>query len=107
MSECFKTIPPLAIIGLLASSGGMAVDIFFVLSGFLISYILLKEHKKTGKIDMWAFYRGRFLRLWPVMLVWAVFYTLVNIALSPLSAKDFWTYAVTLTFTNNWFGMGA
>lgn len=50
----------------------MAVDVFFVLSGFLIAFILLKEYKKNGgKIDVWHFYTGRFLRLWPVMFVWA------------------------------------
>lgn len=78
MSVCFKSVPPLAILGLIATSGGLAVDIFFVLSGFLISFILLKEYKKTGKIDISAFFRGRFLRLWPVMFLWAIFYSLVE-----------------------------
>ena len=56
--------------------GNLAVDIFFVLSGFLISYILLKEYKRNGKIDIWNFYTGRFLRLWPLMLVWSTAFSI-------------------------------
>ena len=45
--------------------GDFGVDIFFVLSGFLIGYILFKECEKyEGKVDVFGFYRGRFLRLW-------------------------------------------
>lgn len=56
--------------------GSLAVDMFFVLSGFLIAFILLKEYKKNGgKIDVWLFYTGRFLRLWPSILVWSVGWT--------------------------------
>lgn len=49
--------------------GDIGVDMFFVLSGFLIAYILMKEHKKYGEIDLASFYRGRFLRIWPAMFV--------------------------------------
>lgn len=52
-----------------AVAGCTGVDIFFVLSGFLIGYILLKEIKKYGQLDLWNFYRGRFLRIWPVMML--------------------------------------
>ena len=45
---------------------------FFVLSGFLISWMLLKERKKYGDIDVWHFYRGRFFRLWPALFIWVV-----------------------------------
>ena len=68
----------------IALQGGLAVDIFFVLSGFLIAYILLKEFKKNGgKIDIFHFYLGRFLRLWPLMLVWATVFTLIRVILHP------------------------
>lgn len=48
----------------------MGVDVFFVLSGFLIGYILLKEcEAHDGDLDTWGFLRNRFLRLWPALFV--------------------------------------
>jgi peptidoglycan/LPS O-acetylase OafA/YrhL len=48
------------------------VDIFFVLSGFLISYILIRECEKYGgRVDFWNFYRGRFIRLFLPMALTA------------------------------------
>ncbi|MEQ8469749.1 MAG: acyltransferase [Marinoscillum sp.] len=46
--------------------GHQARIIFFVLSGFLITYLFLKEKEKTGKINWWRFQTRRALRLWPV-----------------------------------------
>jgi peptidoglycan/LPS O-acetylase OafA/YrhL len=43
-----------------------AVEFFFVLSGFLITYLLLKEIKKTGTISIQQFYKRRVLRIWPL-----------------------------------------
>tara|TARA_B110000879_G_C11176883_1_gene516425 strand:+ start:2671 stop:3729 length:1059 start_codon:yes stop_codon:yes gene_type:complete len=53
----------------------ISVDIFFVLSGFLITRNLLKELKKTDFISFKSFYFKRFLRLFPIyyltlILVW-------------------------------------
>jgi peptidoglycan/LPS O-acetylase OafA/YrhL len=47
----------------LASFG---VDFFYVLSGFLISYLLMQEIDKTGTIQIKKFYMRRFLRIWPL-----------------------------------------
>ena len=41
------------------------VDMFFILSGFLITWILAVEFEDTGRIDLRAFYRARTLRLLP------------------------------------------
>jgi peptidoglycan/LPS O-acetylase OafA/YrhL len=41
------------------------VDLFYVLSGFLIGGMLLSELKETGTIDVLRFYGRRALRLWP------------------------------------------
>jgi peptidoglycan/LPS O-acetylase OafA/YrhL len=49
--------------------GTMGVDLFFVISGFLIGTILLREYAKTSKIDLRRFYARRFLRLIPVYVV--------------------------------------
>lgn len=50
-------------------NGFTGVNMFFVLSGFLITLILLNEKKKTGKINFKNFYARRFLRLLPPLLI--------------------------------------
>ena len=46
--------------------GDDAVMLFFVLSGFLITYLLLAEHRRTGTIAVGKFYVRRILRIWPL-----------------------------------------
>lgn len=46
--------------------GSKAVSFFFVLSGFLITYLLMAEKTKTGHISIKEFYVRRILRIWPV-----------------------------------------
>ena len=50
-------------------AGDHGVDIFFVLSGFLITTLLLKEHNRAGRISLRDFYVRRALRLYPAVLV--------------------------------------
>jgi peptidoglycan/LPS O-acetylase OafA/YrhL len=50
----------------LFSDGDLGVSFFFVLSGFLITYLLLKEKESTGKIHVKNFYIRRALRIWPL-----------------------------------------
>jgi peptidoglycan/LPS O-acetylase OafA/YrhL len=49
--------------------GGLGVDLFFVLSGFLISGLLLAEFQRSGGLDIRRFYYRRALRLLPALLV--------------------------------------
>ncbi len=49
--------------------GFIGVDIFFVISGYLIGGLLLRELTATGRIDLWAFYARRCRRLLPACLV--------------------------------------
>lgn len=49
--------------------GAVAVDVFFTLSGFVITRLLLAEYTRTGGIDLFGFYRRRWLRLVPALLV--------------------------------------
>ena len=49
--------------------GYLGVDLFFVLSGYLITSLLVAEHVKTGRIDLPAFWARRVRRLLPALLV--------------------------------------
>jgi peptidoglycan/LPS O-acetylase OafA/YrhL len=48
--------------------GAVGVDVFFVLSGFLITSLLISEWDRTGGISLRSFYRRRTLRLFPALL---------------------------------------
>jgi len=48
------------------ANGEIGVRIFFVISGFLITWLLLKERERTGKINLRKFYLRRLLRIFPV-----------------------------------------
>lgn len=50
----------------LTMTGGYGVHIFFVLSGFLITLLLLKEFDQEGNISVKNFYIRRILRIWPI-----------------------------------------
>ena len=59
--------------------GEHGVTMFFVLSGFLITFLLLNEKQKTNKIHIKSFYRRRILRIWPLyylyfIIVFCLFY---------------------------------
>jgi len=62
----------LAVMGLHTSpsvlpGGFLGVDLFFVLSGFLITYLLVREWQKFGSIRLRQFYLRRALRLYPAL----------------------------------------
>lgn len=62
--------------------GYLGVDLFFVLSGFLITSLLLAEHRASGRIDLKAFWLRRARRLFPAVL-----------ALVPAVALYSWIFA--------------
>lgn len=46
--------------------GWSGVELFFALSAFLVTALLLKEHAATGRLSVWRFYVRRALRIWPL-----------------------------------------
>ena len=52
--------------------GGFGVTLFFFVSGFLITRLLIAEYEKTQRIDLGSFYLRRVLRLYPALLVMVV-----------------------------------
>jgi peptidoglycan/LPS O-acetylase OafA/YrhL len=48
------------------NGGWLGVTVFFVLSGFLITHLLLEERARTGRISLANFYARRALRIWPL-----------------------------------------
>src|SRR4051794_26803987 len=53
----------------LVSFGYLGVDVFFVLSGYLITKLLIRELSETGRIHFVNFYIRRWLRLAPALLL--------------------------------------
>lgn len=52
-----------------AGACGFGLYLFFVLSAFLITLIMLREHNATGSLDVKAFFVRRILRIWPLYLL--------------------------------------
>jgi peptidoglycan/LPS O-acetylase OafA/YrhL len=67
----------------LFTNGPLAVTFFFVLSGFLITFLLLREHHQTGRIAVTRFYIRRMLRIWPLYFLMVV----IGLVLIPAAAK--------------------
>ena len=82
-------------------NGGFGVDVFFLISGFLITYILLAEKDLTGKIDIKKFFIRRGFRIWPLyFLLIAVTPFIVSWLNKP--SPD---YLSTALFYNNFHSM--
>ncbi|CAM5330506.1 acyltransferase family protein [Streptomyces fumanus] len=70
----------------LLPGGSVAVDVFFTISGFVITRLLLAEYARTGRIHLRGFYRRRWLRLVPALL--AVCAVCAALSLTSLWAFD-------------------
>ena len=82
--------------------GWIGVDIFFVLSGFLITKILSTELQATGRINLKNFYMARFFRLAPALFVLLGAVVLVS-PLFPARQKELLQgTAMALTYLANW-----
>lgn len=77
--------------------GYLGVDIFFVLSGFLITSLLYSEINRTGTLRLWRFYFHRFLRLGPPLLAMLLCYLLAAPYLFPFVPPSYHLQDVLLT----------
>ena len=62
--------------------GSFGVDFFFVLSGFLISFLLMREIEETQTVKVRHFYLRRFLRIWPLYFTVGIVYILCGTTFS-------------------------
>jgi peptidoglycan/LPS O-acetylase OafA/YrhL len=60
-------------------SGAYGVDLFFALSAYLITSLLLREREATGRLDLRAFYLRRILRIWPLYLTFVALAAIVAV----------------------------
>lgn len=63
--------------------GFVGVDVFFVISGFLITGMLVRQSMKNGRIDLADFYARRIRRILPAATVVLIFVALVTLVLLP------------------------
>jgi peptidoglycan/LPS O-acetylase OafA/YrhL len=93
--------------GYFAKSGGIGVAFFFVLSGFLITYILLFEKTTRYGISLKNFFVRRILRIWPLfyaMLLFAFATPYVLDLLKLTSSKEGYdpNWLISLSFLENY-----
>src|SRR5579864_1385189 len=60
-------------------AGAYGVDLFFALSAYLITSLLLRERAATGALDLRGFYLRRILRIWPLYFAFIAFAAIVGV----------------------------
>ena len=90
--------------GVVGTTGSFGVDLFYVLSSYLITELMLRERRLRGALDVRAFYVRRVLRIWPLYLSFLVLaYVLTFLVPSErLSAAQLVGF---LLFSGNWVYM--
>jgi peptidoglycan/LPS O-acetylase OafA/YrhL len=69
-------------------NGGVGVDVFFGLSGWLITSLLIRERQEQGKVDLRAFYIRRFFRIIPLYASTVLGYVMLAYLDQVLSPPD-------------------
>jgi len=92
-------------LGRIGTRGFLGVDMFFVLSGFLIVTLLLRERDRKGEISLKAFYARRTLRIMPLYYGVVIGTAIASLSLRPEGAtaesmRD--ALPFLLTYTTNW-----
>ena len=85
--------------------GPLGVDLFFAISGFLITTLLLRESDHTGSISLSGFYARRSLRIFPLyyaMLLLYVAWAWFGLDAGPQRSHFFDSLPAYATYTSNW-----
>ena len=86
------------------SGGFLGVDIFFVLSGFLITDLLVARYDRTGRLDLTGFWTRRARRLLPALAVMLVVVTAAATVIEPgQEASLRLALLAAATYTSNWY----
>lgn len=85
----------------LLARGRIGVDVFFVLSGFLITTLLLEEWKATNGIDFRRFYMRRVLRLFPALVVMLMVASFL-MYFTPGVGRHYRSILYSLLYVTNW-----
>ena len=88
-----------------SDAGASGVGLFFVLSGFLITTLLLREESATGGINLRDFYVRRTLRIFPLYYAVLGLYTVLVLLLEHNAAGRLFINNLPyyITYTSNWF----
>lgn len=91
------------LIPLSLSGGFLGVDLFFVLSGFLITTLLVKEFDATQAISLQNFYLRRVLRLGPALVLYLIASLVVTYYLHPADfTRELRLVGFALAYSTNW-----
>ncbi len=86
--------------------GSFGVCAFFVISGYLITGLLVAEHQRTGRIAVRAFYRRRWARLMPALAA-VVAVTVAWLLATGVALRTWWTGLIgALTYTTDFLEVG-
>jgi peptidoglycan/LPS O-acetylase OafA/YrhL len=88
----------------LFDAGWAGVDLFFVLSGFLISGLLFAEWQKTGNLNIRRFYIRRALKIYPAFYLFFGVTALITASAGVLRIGSFWAVAL---FVQNYVSTAA
>jgi peptidoglycan/LPS O-acetylase OafA/YrhL len=80
----------------------MGVNLFFIISGFLITSIIISEEKITGKINLKNFFFKRIIRIFPVYFALLFVYLIFHLLGIIFIPKESWITAITYTKYFNW-----
>ena len=90
------------------SSGLLGVGVFFTLSGFLITSLLLATRKRTGGFALGRFWLARARRLLPALLLVLATSIAATAAVMPNKLNEYWWQGVSaLAYVNNWHNIAS